>query len=346
MKSPFTITYNPDGRKPRTIFDTLDPTQTTTEDVEAELTAQAVPILLESDQDVRRAEDPDRAERAPAPVLEIVEPPTTTEASIEVTSATAFSRKRSKMNVTWDDERKLRKKGHPTGLPPVEGAPPTPDPTPERPKSSFFSRFTGAGKNSTTYPSSDQVKVPPSPPPSPGWKHHDSYFPEYTPIYPTTTFADPFAQPYLLTPAEMQAQEHAARVGHAVAVHYPMLPPFSEYQSAGGKTQGAWQSGHWGNSNWTGFGLNGERLPDGEGKTFGAPMPKGVLPEGAKGAGGGGAKKGKGGDGAGAGAGSAAGADGEQAQDAEQGGGAEGEAEAAPAEGGGGGGGGKKKKKK
>lgn len=253
-------------------------------------------------------------------------------------------RKRSKMTVTWDDERKLRKKSYPAGFAPIE-TPPTPEPTPTRPaKPSLFSRLTG--KTSTpTYPSSAAVQAPPSPPPSPtpGWKHHDSYFPEYTPIYPSTTFADPYARPYLLTPAEMQAQQHVARVGHAVAVHYPMLPPFDQYSGGAAKGQGAWQSGQWGSSNWTGFGLNGERLPDGEGKTFGAPMPKGVAAEGAKG---GAAKKGKAGGGGGEEGGAGEGEQGGVAEGGGGGGEAGGDAAAEPAAAEGGGGTSKKKKKK
>ena len=254
------------------------------------------------------------------------------------------------MPITWDSHRKLSKKGvGPVAVPPAPPAtnpqyPPTLETTPER-KPSMFSRFGSKQKGKQVH--YDTPGAPPTPTSpqiedeEPGWKHHESYFPEYTPIYPTTTFTDPYAKAYLLTPAEIQAQQHAANVGHAVAVHYPMLPPLGDYSATRG--QGAWQSGQWGNSNWTGFGLSGEKLPDSDGNTFGAPMPKGIPnPEpGAKGKGGGGGGEGgaskaeEGGGGGGGGGGGDA-----------SGGGGEGGAGGAGGGGGGGGGGKKGKGKK
>lgn len=302
---------------------------------------------------------------AAQPVQSSVPKDTETLAPGTLTPAPAIKTKssRGKMHVTWDDERKLRKKGYPASAQPdavplvPTAIPPTPNTTPERRRSGFFSKLSSRssqpGTSVAATAGSTSHHHPPTPPESPGWKHHDSYFPEYTPIYPTTTFADPYARSFKLTPAEIQAQQHAARVGHAVAVHYPMLPPFADYQSAAPKTQGAWQSGQWGNSNWTGFGLSGEKLPDAEGKTFGAPMPKGVPVEDPKAGGGGagaaGAKKGKGGGAGGEGEGGAAAEGGEQAEGGAGGGegaGEGGEAAAGPVEGGAGGGGAKKKKKK
>ena len=231
---------------------------------------------------------------------------------------------------------KLVKRGKPippTTTPPAPLAsnpvyPATPEHTPKR-KKSIFSKCGHKGEPMPVQRDPQTIEAEVVEDDSgPGWKHHESYFPEYTPIYPTTTLADPYAKAYFLTPAEMQAQQHAANIGRAIAVHYPMLPPFADYSSA--KGQGAWQSGQWGNPNWTGFGLNGEKLPDTEGKIFGAPMPKGV-PDAEPGKG-----KGKGGDGEGG-----KGGDGAKGEDG--GGGGEG---GGAAVGGGVGGGGKKGKGK
>jgi hypothetical protein len=330
MRSPINISYNADWRRksspsplPPPSPPTLDPGEPNLIDSpEADLLyLETTPLLP-----------------APATPLEPVQPTKQVEPFVP------------RMNITWNDDRKLRK-GHYPGTAPTVPQPPqpavnpqlplTPETTPDRKKPSFISRFT----NKPTYPFPAQgtiINHPPSPAPSherddqPEWKHHESYFPEYTPIYPTTTFADPYAKAYLLTPAEIQAQQHAARVGHAVAVHYPMLPPFADY-SSGAKGQGAWQSGQWGTSNWTGFGLSGEKLPDTEGKTFGAPMPKGIPnpdPNEKE-------KKGKGGGGGGDGGGGGGGGDGGGGGGEGGGGGGEG-----GGEGGGGGGGGKKGKGK
>ena len=94
----------------------------------------------------------------------------------------------------------------------------------------------------------------------------------------------------------MQARQHSAALGHAVAIHYPALPRFAEYNSGGGADQAkaGWTSGKYGAEGWTGCGWEGEKLPNADGASFAAPMPKGVPLEGEgkkKGGGGGGGGK-------------------------------------------------------
>ncbi|RSH88861.1 hypothetical protein EHS25_003089 [Saitozyma podzolica] len=190
----------------------------------------------------------------------------------------------------------------------------TPSSTPLKPKSSvgvgggLRSAFRRLGVRNPS--------PPPLRPPSPSgsdhsdtsWHHHDRYFPEYEPLYPTTKpFTDPFQ--YALTHEEVRRQHHQAVLGQSVALHYPDLPSWSEYTGEKGKDKSkvGWQSGRWGTEGWTGYGWDGETLPTSEGLTFGAPMPKGVAivpPDQAQGGGGGGGggggkkkKKGKGGGG-------------------------------------------------
>lgn len=371
MKAPFTITYNPDWRKPKPPVDSIHPGEehlstdplgeTAVEPSESSIPPKSIPNAnatqspieehgpLKDSAPLEKPIGPDEEKVSQVHFIDAESIPATQDGP---STSTPPQNHRPKMNVTWDDtSRKLRKKGHPPQSSSMMAAPPTSEPTPEKTKPSFFSRLSRKPSyppNASVGPTAHEVGsgtgAPPSPPSSPGWKHHESYFPEYTPIYPTTTFADPYARAYMMTPAEIQAQQHAARVGHAVSVHYPMLPPFNEYGSGASKGQGAWQSGQWGNSNWTGFGLNGERLPDGEGKTFSAPMPKGVLPEKPKavGAGGGGGDgKKKGGEEGGGGGAATADTPAPEATAAVP------DGDTAPAaEGGGGGGGAKKKKKK
>lgn len=283
------------------------------------------------------------------------------------------------MNITWGNppDRKLQKRVHyspttPQHHHPVVNStsPQTPESSPssekDKPKRGILSILKRRPSHSAQHsliPGTDGHRAS-SPTPSnvsgQSWHHHTSYFPDYDPIYPTTTFIDPYASAFGLTAAQAQAQAHSAAVGHAVSIHYPMLPSFAEYNQGGGaKLQGAgvWQngSGSWGNADWTGYGLNGERLPDTEGKTFGAPMPKGVPLEEEKkkgGGGGGGKKKGKGGGGE---DGEGDGEEGEGEEGGEGGGegeggdkeeGGEGGGGEAAAGGGGGGGGAKKKNKK
>lgn len=205
------------------------------------------------------------------------------------------------------------------------------------------------------------------------WHHHASYFPEYEPIHPSPTVIPglpdvhnhtayfPDYEPifhhshpinaypgasgalaYALTTPEAEAAKHAARVGHSVSIHYPDLPRFAEYQSV--SVPPGWQGNKWGVEGWTGYGWQGEKLPSGEGLTFGAPMPKGVpVPteaeikkqkEKEKNA-----QKAKDGD---------EGDDGGDQPEGEEGkeGGEGGDGAEGGGEGGGGGGGGKKKKKK
>jgi hypothetical protein len=174
----------------------------------------------------------------------------------------------------------------------------------------------------------------------PGVNNHATYFPDYTPVFHAShpVHAYPGASgalAYALSTPEAEAAAHAQRVGHSIAIHYPDLPRFAEYQSTA-KAGSTWQSGKWGVEGWTGFGWTGEKLPMEDGTTFGAPMPKGVpLPKDNEGKG----KKGKKKDGEGGeddGEGDEK--EGEAGPDAAKGGG--------DAEGGGGGGGGGGKKNK
>ena len=200
---------------------------------------------------------------------------------------------------------------------------PTPDTTPEsiekKAKKGLFARFR------TNHP---RAGAPPSPPGSDDedtdtWQHHASYFPEYEPINPRpgnipgvpgvvgqnryfpeytplTQAGFPSgtsgAYAYALDPAQALAAGHSERIGHSVVVHYPDLPKFADYQGDG---KNKWQSGQHGIEGWNGFGWEGEKLPNQDGQTFGAPMPPGQpLPveekeQGGGGGGGGGKKKNK-----------------------------------------------------
>ena len=151
----------------------------------------------------------------------------------------------------------------------------------------------------------------------PGVKAHDRYFPTYTPLLShgaTAQDGSSHAFGYALGPAEAQAAAHSARMGHAVVVHYPDLPRFTDYMEtstinagagSGGKGKGGgggggggsaggaphWTTSKWGLDGWNGYGWDGEVLPDNDGNTFGAPMQKGKeLPK-QDGGGGGGGKK-------------------------------------------------------
>ncbi|KAL7422352.1 hypothetical protein Q5752_002998 [Cryptotrichosporon argae] len=171
--------------------------------------------------------------------------------------------------------------------------------------------------------------APPSPADSDAsaqsWTHHASYFPEYTPIYTTTTLTDPYPLYTNLHPAralaQQQADTHATAVGHSVVVHYPVLPAFADYgvrKEAGGA---GWRTGKWGTEGWTGYGWEGETLPDEEGRTFGIPMPEGVAivaEENKEGGGGKKKKKKKKGKGGGCGGGGGGG-DGDDKGDGEDG---------------------------
>jgi hypothetical protein len=267
-----------------------------------------------------------------------------------------------KMNITWGDQhaqphtpRKLKKKvsfRHPAEESDAEPLSPfttplmTPALTPRKSSGGLKSAFRRLGVRNPSPPPLRQ----PSPTPSDGsdqsWHHHDRYFPEYEPLFPTTP-ASAWTNPYeyALTPDEIRRQHQQAVLGQAVAIHYPELPRWQEYAGEMGKAKNkaGWQSGKWGTEGWTGYGWEGESLPTADGLTFGAPMPNGVaiLPpvEGAAWK----KKKGTGGTGGGSGGeregeewGAGEGGD-------EEGGKDEAQVEAA---GGGGGGGGKKKNKK
>lgn len=219
-------------------------------------------------------------------------------------------------------------------------APPTPDPSPPKlkKKTSFL--------NKLRLNNSDDFNTPITATPGSGddWHHHVSYYPEYEPIYPPVSNMDPWPRAHPPTAAEIQARRHSTALGHAVTIHYPDLPKFEAYTGvAADKAKTGWTSGKYGIEGWTGYGWDGEALPDADGLTFGTPMPKGVPIEVE-----GGMKKGGGGGGKGK-------KDGEEGEDGEEGGEAEGEeggeggeaGEGAAGGGGGegGGGGGKKNKK-
>jgi len=175
-------------------------------------------------------------------------------------------------------------------------APFTPDPTPPAKRQTpWLNKFRLTSP--TTQPdlpiTSTPIKTAAS---DDEWHHHQYYFPEYEPIYPHTSTYDPWARAYPLSPAEMQARQQSAALGHAVAIHYPALPRFAEYNSGGGADQAkaGWTSGKYGAEGWTGCGWEGEKLPNADGASFAAPMPKGVPLEGEgkkKGGGGGGGGK-------------------------------------------------------
>ncbi|EIW68222.1 hypothetical protein TREMEDRAFT_63386 [Tremella mesenterica DSM 1558] len=151
------------------------------------------------------------------------------------------------------------------------------------------------------------------------WHHHESYFPEYTPIFPPISKYTGTATPYMMSAAEKQATWHSKTLGHAVTVHYPDLPSWADYGKNIPKTQGSWQSGRWGVEGWTGYGYDGEKLPNAQGETFGAPMDKGVLSKtGDDGKGGGKGKKGKGGGASGKGEGDGDGEDGDGGGDEDE----------------------------
>lgn len=128
------------------------------------------------------------------------------------------------------------------------------------------------------------------------WQHHDSYFPDYEPLFPTSTsgtggsssdyaYTDPFLE--AMTPLEIQQEHHNAVLGQSIAIHYPDLPSWSEYAAAGGAKGGGsgggagekagWYTGKWGTvDEWTGYGWDGEKLPTASGAIFGVPMKEGI----------------------------------------------------------------------
>ncbi|OCF43994.1 hypothetical protein I317_02100 [Kwoniella heveanensis CBS 569] len=171
-------------------------------------------------------------------------------------------------------------------------------------------------------------------PPSPAgsdvsWHHHPSFFPEYEPIYPTPPRSHT-ASLYPLSQAEIQAQEHSARVGHSVVVHYPMLPSWAEYEKGNqGKAGNGWQSGRNGMMGWNGFGWDEDKAPKAGEMTFGKPAPVGqaVKEDGTP------AQKGGGGGGGGGGGAGGGGVGGKKKKKKGGGGGGGGEDEAAGGEG-------------
>ena len=203
---------------------------------------------------------------------------------------------------------------------------PTPEATPEKKKGVFGKIFTKSNK--TPHPVIVTAAEPEDIRES--WHHHASYFPQYEPIYkdPLTVPGIPgvrtheryfpsytplltkdglgphsSAYAYALDPAVAQAQAHAQAVGHNVVVHYPDLPKFADYNGGKEGNKSGWASAQWGVEGWTGYGCQGDgtKLPDNNGNTFGAPMPKGQefpkqqggQPGGQGGAGGGGSSKNK-----------------------------------------------------
>ncbi|WWC90500.1 uncharacterized protein L201_005436 [Kwoniella dendrophila CBS 6074] len=163
--------------------------------------------------------------------------------------------------------------------------------------------------NDYSFGSNNQYQLPtindtPSPTGSDcSWHHHSSYFPEYTPIYPTHSKTSYFPTTYGLTEGEIQAQEQSLRVGRSVICHYPMLPTWSEYGGQEDKAKNGWQTST-NNSlmnNWNAFGWTGDNLPKSNELTFGKPAPVGEPLDGgaAKKKKGGNKKKKKGGEGGG-----------------------------------------------
>ncbi|KAK1927158.1 hypothetical protein DB88DRAFT_543639 [Papiliotrema laurentii] len=133
------------------------------------------------------------------------------------------------------------------------------------------------------FPTYEPVRPPASANNQDGDSGHDSYFPDYTPIlsashplhaYPGTSSAVSYA----LSPHEAERAAAGATIGRSV--HLPDLPRFAEYQvaatTAGAKGGSGWQAGKWGVEGWTGYSWAGEKLPDNNGLSFGAPMPPGV----------------------------------------------------------------------
>ncbi|CAD6576775.1 MAG: hypothetical protein TREMPRED_001768 [Tremellales sp. Tagirdzhanova-0007] len=223
-------------------------------------------------------------------------------------------------------------------LPPlVKYAPPTPDPTPPRDEKKIKKKTSWLHNLRLTSANTKPLQ-PSTPTPNSmtnsdhDWHHHSSYYPEYEPIFPLT-----YSQNTL---PRFQAHQQSD-FGHSVAIHYPVLPLWRDYNggSVGDKTKTGWTSGKSGVAGWTGYGWDGEKLPNADGLSFGAPMPKGVPLDGDEGK----KKKGGGGDGGG---------DGGEKKEKE---GEEGEEKESPAKGGdpvegadaaGGAGGGNKKNKK
>lgn len=267
------------------------------------------------------------------------------------------------------NEKKAKKGGLLSGILPKGSKntssvlPPTPPHSAQPPAAHFETDQNGEGgydpwhHHASYFPEYEPIHAAPSSIAGmPGVVNHSTYFPDYTPVFHAShpIHAYPGASgalAYALSSREAEAAAHAQRVGHSIAVHYPDLSRFAEYQQQGGKgVSAAWQSNKWGVEGWTGYGWTGEKLPMEDGTTFGAPMPKGVpIPVEKEGGGKNKKKKGKGGDGGEGGDGEGEeGGDDDAEEEKEGEPAAEGEAPAAqPAAGGGvGGGGGKNKKKK
>ena len=207
----------------------------------------------------------------------------------------------------WNNGAKL-KKNKVQFTPGPDGNPylPTPDTTPERPTGKAKGKPKSAMKASPAmFPSGEPIKgmtemhpLLQRQPAGGDWKHHDSYFPEYTPIWPKKPYTG-LANVYGLSEAERQADSHSQTMGHAVSIHYPDLPSWAEYGKTIPKGQTGWQTTKLGTEGWTGYGYDGNKLPNAQGQTFGAPMPPGEQIQGQQGQGGGkkNKKKNKGGGG-------------------------------------------------
>lgn len=202
--------------------------------------------------------------------------------------------------------------------------PPTPEPTPpkdEKPKKALFglgrrgkplvdtTQLGGLGDEATStrsegaewvdhtayFPAYEPVAPTLVPLPTADFNtkmaRSNPYYPDYEPVYPAVQAGG--ARAYALAFDHAQMADRAARMG-LHAVQWPELPAFSTYTGAGAgadkdkdKAKTGWRTAPWGTEGWTGFGWEGEKIPNAQGQTFSAPMPKGepVLIEEEKGGG-------------------------------------------------------------
>ena len=198
-----------------------------------------------------------------------------------------------------------RKKGsnqpstHPTGAAPPPLDLPAPS-SPDGPATDTQSEVEEWHHHASYFPEYEPISTAPVAPAEDEVKPHSSYFPEYTPLlhrsHPLNGYPGASAAvAYALTTPETAAAAHAQKIGHDVGVYYPDLPKFADYDSKKGGN--GWKSGQYafGVDGWTGFGWAGEKLPDAEGRIFGAPMPSGAPMAKSNGGNGGGKGKKKGG---------------------------------------------------
>lgn len=83
------------------------------------------------------------------------------------------------------------------------------------------------------------------------WQHHESYYPEYSPIIRKCSPSQTIAGTSSL--AELHVQRHAHLIRHSVAVHYPKLPTWEEYNpgAKGDKAESGWKTGIYGVGGWS-----------------------------------------------------------------------------------------------